>query len=205
MQTIAPHERPGDATANHRSSARQHLFTAALTVFALFLVSLAGGTVKAAGPFEETSPPEDVAAEPQVHPLVHIYFAHPQGRFLKAEERVFSGSESPTDRGRFILEALIKGPRSELMRTLPAGTRLRAFYLASGRRAYVDFSRDIVEGHPGGCLTEVLSLYSVVNSLILNLPEVSRVKILVDGRDVHTLAGHLDIRSAFAANMSLIR
>jgi hypothetical protein len=141
----------------------------------------------------------------QAFPVVHIYFADRNGRYLQAEERIFSGAEREIDRGRAIVEALIKGPRPGLMRTIPAGTQLRAFYLAPGNRAYVDLSERITERYPGGCKSEILTLYSIVNSLILNLPEVSTVKILVGGRDVSTLAGHIDIRYPFTADMSLIR
>ncbi|MGD8971450.1 MAG: GerMN domain-containing protein [Desulfobacterales bacterium] len=141
----------------------------------------------------------------QAFPVVHIYFADRNGRYLQAEERIFSGAEREIDRGRAIVEALIKGPRPGLMRTIPAGTQLRAFYLAPGNRAYVDLSERITEQYPGGCKSEILTLYSIVNSLILNLPEVSTVKILVGGRDVSTLAGHIDIRYPFTADMSLIR
>ena len=144
-------------------------------------------------------------AEPQAFPVVHIYFADRNGRYLQAEERIFAGSEREIDRGRAIMEALIKGPKPGLMRTLPAGTQLRAFYLAPGNRAYVDLSESITEQYPGGCKSEMLTLYSIVNSLILNMPEVSTVKILVGGRDVPTLAGHIDIRYPFTADMSLIR
>jgi hypothetical protein len=145
------------------------------------------------------------ATEPLAFPVGHIYFADRNGRYLQAEERIFARSEGEIDRGRAIMEALIKGPKPGLMRTIPAGTQLRAFYLAPGNRAYVDLSENITEKYPGGCKSEILTLYSIVNSLILNMPEVSTVKILVGGRDVPTLAGHIDIRHPFKADMSLIR
>jgi hypothetical protein len=153
----------------------------------------------------ETSNSGVSATEPQSSPVVHIYFADRNGRYLQAEERIFAGTEREIDRGRAIVEALIKGPKPGLMRTIPAGTQLRAFYLAPGRRAYVDLSESITERYPGGCKSEILTLYSIVNSLILNMPEVSTVKVLVGGRDVPTLAGHIDIRYPFTADMSLIR
>jgi spore germination protein GerM len=153
----------------------------------------------------ETSNSGVSVTETQAFPVAHIYFADRNGRYLQAEERFFSGSERDIDRGRAIVEALIKGPKSGLMRTIPAGTQLRAFYLAPGRRAYVDLSDSITEQYPGGCRSEILTLYSIVNSLILNMPEVSTVKVLVGGRDVPTLAGHIDIRFPFTSDMSLIR
>ncbi len=172
------------------------------------MLALAG--TGGAGPAAESSGGPSISgvpsAETQPVPVDHIYFADRSGRYLQAEERVLDGTEKGAERrGRTIVEALIKGPRTGLMRTLPAGTRLRGFYLASGNRAFVDFSESIAEQHPGGCQSEILTLYSIVNSLVLNMPEVSTVKILVGGRDAATLAGHIDIRQPFTADMSLIR
>ena len=171
----------------------------------LLLFASTGDEGRAAERPGETSNSGVSVTEPQALPVVHIYFADRNGRYLQAEERIFAGSEREIDRGRAIVEALIKGPKPGLMRTIPAGTQLRAFYLAPGSRAYVDLSESITEQYPGGCKSEILTLYSVVNSLILNMPEVSTVKILVGGRDVPTLAGHIDIRYPFTADMSLIR
>ncbi|MFZ0612311.1 MAG: GerMN domain-containing protein [Desulfobacterales bacterium] len=177
----------------------------ALWAGAVLALAGAGGAGRAADQAGDTSISGVPSAEPQPVAVDHIYFADRNGRHLQAEERFFTGSERGPERGRTIVEALIKGPKSGLMRTLPAGTRLRGFYLASGNRAYVDFSESIAEQHPGGCQSEILTLYSIVNSLVLNMPEVSTVKILVGGRDVSTLAGHIDIRKPFTADMSLIR
>jgi hypothetical protein len=59
--------------------------------------------------------------------------------------------------------------------------------------------------HPGGVRSELLTVYAVVNTLILNLPEVSAVKILIEGREVSTLAGHIALEDPLNADMLLIR
>jgi hypothetical protein len=50
--------------------------------------------------------------------------------------------------------------------------------------AVVDFSTQLRENHPGSCRREQLTLFSVVNSLILNVSEIDRVKILIDGAEI---------------------
>jgi hypothetical protein len=62
-----------------------------------------------------------------------------------------------------------------------------------------------VENHPGGIKLELITIYSIVNSLILNIPAIDAVKILIGGREALTLAGHVDLRFPFKANMLLIR
>ena len=56
--------------------------------------------------------------------------------------------------------------------------------------AYVDFSSTISANHPGGMVNEQATVYSIVNSLTYNLPEIRQVKILVGGAEKETLAGH---------------
>jgi spore germination protein GerM len=106
---------------------------------------------------------------------------------------------------RAIIEDLIKGPGGNLIRTIPQGTSLNAVYVSHDGTAYVDFSEALRENHPGGSQTELLTVYSIVNSLALNIPQVNRVKILIDGREIMTIAGHIDSRFPFKANMMLLR
>jgi len=135
---------------------------------------------------------------------VHLYFADRRGRFLHAQERVFPRLVDPLAFGRKILEMLIQGPRSELGRTLPVESEVRAFFIDDGT-AVVDFTDAVREHHPGGCRTELLTVFSVVNSLVLNMEGVDSVRILIDGRETDTLAGHIDLHPAYAADMLLVR
>ncbi len=110
-----------------------------------------------------------------------------------------------TEFGRAIVEALIRGPQSGLNRTISEGTELRAIYIALDNVCYVDFSEAIRKKHPGGSNSEMLTVYSVVNSLILNISEIKRVKILIDGGESPTLAGHITLQQPFKAQMLIIR
>ena len=137
--------------------------------------------------------------------VVHLYFSDMENSFLTAEERVFFHSEELTDFGRVIIEALIDGPRKGLIQTIPPGTTLRALYVTQEGTAYVDLSDKVKDAHPGGVKSELLTIYSIVNSLVLNIPEIDAVKILIEGKGSMTLAGHIDLRFPFKANMLLIR
>ena len=69
----------------------------------------------------------------------------------------------------------------------------------------MDLSAAVRENHPGGVDTELLTVYSIVNSLVLNIPEIRAVKILINGNESMTLAGHIDLQKPVSANMLLIR
>ena len=59
---------------------------------------------------------------------------------------------------------------------------------------YVDLSPELRQNHPGGTTNEILTVYAIVSALTTNLPAVTGVQILIDGKEVDTLAGHLDLR-----------
>jgi hypothetical protein len=81
---------------------------------------------------------------------------------------------------------------------------LRALYVTAGGEAFVDLSREIVTAHPGGSLDELLTVYAIVDALTMNLPAVTSVQVLVDGKEVDTLAGHVDLRRPLAKNVSWV-
>ena len=137
--------------------------------------------------------------------VLHLYFADQEGVYLTAEDRVVAQQDDAKMLGPVIVEALIGGPRKALVSTIPQGTSLRAFYVVENGTAYVDLSKEVRENHPGGARSELMTIYSLVNSIVLNLPEVNAVKILIDGQEETTLAGHIDLRYPFKANMLMIR
>jgi spore germination protein GerM len=92
-----------------------------------------------------------------------------------------------------------------LISVIPKGTSLRAFYVTDRGDAFVDLSRDITSAHPGGSLTELLTVNAIVNAVAANLPAVQRVQLLVDGKEVDTIAGHVDVRRPLSRDPTLVR
>lgn len=147
-------------------------------------------------------PPKGVPAAEKSE--VYLYYGDLQGRFLKAEQRVMNRSSDDVVFGRQLIDALVRGPHEEGRRTLPEKARLRALFITSGT-AYVDFESDAFEEHPGGVETELLSIYAIVNTLVVNVEAIQTVKILIGGRERPTLAGHVDLQQYFVADMMWIR
>lgn len=135
---------------------------------------------------------------------VYLYFADPDRPVLTAEERPPMTAADPAAFCRALLDALIQGSSGTLSRTVPADARVRAVFVAD-QTAYVDFSPEIRTSHPGGIDMERLTVYAIVHTVVLNLDGVDRVKILIDGRDAETLAGHIDIRFPLSADMLIVR
>ena len=65
--------------------------------------------------------------------------------------------------------------------------------------AVVNLTGAFVAGHPSGLETETLTVLSICATLNANLPRVTEVRFLVDGRERDTLAGHADLRRTYLA------
>jgi hypothetical protein len=129
---------------------------------------------------------------------------------LIAEQRVFNKPDDEAAFGKRLIQALIEGPSQRGSRTLPEDSELRAFYLVGNgimdeTSAVVDFDAQAFAAHPKGIDTELLSIFSIVNTLVFNMDGVRSVKILIGGREAATLAGHVDISHPFAADMLWVR
>jgi len=169
------------------------------------LMSMPVPYVWAAGSDREKGPMPGGTAAPTKTSPIHLYFAGRNSKFLTAEQRVILHTDDPANLAHAIVNALIKGPQKSLVPTIPADTRLRALYIAPDGTCYVDLSQAVRTNHPGGSKSELLTIYSMVNSLVLNVPEIERVQILIDGYEVSTLAGHIDLQLPVKANMLLVR
>jgi hypothetical protein len=136
--------------------------------------------------------------------LIHLYFGDVQSRYLTAEQRVMARPADDALFARWLVEALILGPGKGGGRTLPVDAAVRAVFMLNDT-AVVDFTADSFSRHPGGIGAELLSVYSVVNTLVLNIEAVRSVKLLIGGRESDVLTGHIDLLDAFPANMLWVR
>jgi hypothetical protein len=138
------------------------------------------------------------------HIAVTLFYATPEGDALMPVRREIPLAEGLVAQGRQILTTQFERPPGPYVSAIPAGTTLRAFYVTEKGDAFVDVT-GITGAHPGGSLTELLTVHAIVNAVTANLPAVQRVQILVDGKEVDTLAGHVDLRSPLPRDTSLVR
>jgi spore germination protein GerM len=80
---------------------------------------------------------------------------------------------------------------------LPPGSDVRSVYLVDPGVAVIDVNAAFADGHRSGVLSEELTVTSLIQTLSANLPGILRVKILVEGKERQTLAGHADVSSFF--------
>jgi hypothetical protein len=134
-----------------------------------------------------------------------LFYANETGDGLVGVEREVPQADDTAEQARNILDRQFEPAPSPLIQVVPEATRVRTVFLIAGGTAYVDLTGEVASTHPGGSLDELLTVYAIVDALTVNLPSVTSVQILIDGKEVDTLAGHVDLRRPLPANRSLIR
>jgi hypothetical protein len=109
-------------------------------------------------------------------------------------------SDDPVLRSKQVLNTLLAGPVDAELRTLPPDAVLLAFYLLPNGTAIADFSEALATATPSGIQSEQLAVDSLTRTLEANVPRVQRLKILIHGQEMETLAGHLDLTGTFLVN-----
>jgi hypothetical protein len=112
-------------------------------------------------------------------------------------------SIDPVLRSKQVLNTLLAGPVDAELRTLPPDAVLLAFYLLPDGTGIADFSEALATSIPSGIASEQLAADSVTRTLEANVPQVRRLKILIHGQEMETLAGHLDLTGLFVVNTKL--
>jgi spore germination protein GerM len=155
---------------------------------------------------EEALDPEEIEQDdPLRTTTVEIYFPSTNGDGLIGEFREIFNTATPGDRAKQIVSDLISGPTSnQALRAISPGTRLRQAYVLENGVAYLDFSQELADGLGGGSMNELLTVYAIVDSVALGVQEIKRVAILINGRPIETMNGHLDLRGPLKPNARFI-
>jgi len=123
------------------------------------------------------------------HKNVQLMFARFGYRALHPVEREIDREIWHRDPLTALVRALMDGPVSnDSLPVIPAGTKLNACWRA-GDIAYVDFGREFFLGLAEEADAEILAVYGLVNTIVLNIPELAKVQILIDGAPRATLRG----------------
>lgn len=147
----------------------------------------------AAGDNRPVAPPVSGPSE-----QVTLYVASDDPGILRAESARIPLPSGRQERAEELLQALLglyldkSSPHP-----LPAGSEIRNVYLVDPGVAVIDVNAALADGHRSGVLVEELTVSSLIQTLAANIPGILRVKILVDGKQRDTLAGHVDLSDFF--------
>jgi len=160
---------------------------------------------------EDLTPTVAPAVAPEVQAMLMV--ANDTDDTMVAEAQSLPLPYDAEARARAVLEKLLEMyassgathpvpgvPRAVLqvfLLPVPQEAKSRAGALAGGQLAVVDLAGAFADGHPSGILTETLTVESICGTLHANLPQVSEVRFLVDGKTRATLAGHADLTRTY--------
>ena len=135
---------------------------------------------------------------------ITLFYVAENGLGLVEHSRDIAYGSGALVRARTVIEYQLGDAPEPLVASFPTGTTLRSLYLTDGGNAFVDLSAEATTQHSGGSLDELFTVYSLVNALAINVPEINAVQILINGSEVDTLAGHIDLRQPLEPNMQWV-
>jgi Sporulation and spore germination len=125
---------------------------------------------------------------------VTLYVADDKDGMLHKQETEIAAPGDPSERARQILRALFSLYLDKNSpHPLGSGADVKYVFLVKPDMAIVDTNAAFAEGHRSGILVEQLTVSSIARTLAANVPGTIRVKILVEGKERETLAGHADL------------
>src|SRR5262249_28326689 len=139
--------------------------------------------------------PSPVAPPPPGRKIkARLFYVADEGARLTSVERDVAYGEGTVEQAREIVAAQITPVVEPPVSAVAAGTPRRAVFLTQSGEAYVALTREFMAAHPGGPLNELLPFSTIVTAPTVTLPAVTAVQLLVDGKEVDTLSGHIDLR-----------
>jgi spore germination protein GerM len=179
-------------------------------VFAVALMTALNRLLSQPTPADPAASVQPAPAAPAEAPAVPkikatLFFASEDGLYLVPTEREVPLAEGAVAQARSILEAQLAAEApAPLVSTIPKGSALRGIFVSERNEVFVDLDPAIRTGHPGGTQQELMTVYTIVNTLLTNLPGLQEVQILIGGQEVDTLAGHVDLRRPLRKNDALL-
>src|SRR5262245_40268937 len=185
---------------------RRGLLFAGMAAFAVITIVAVVLVVRSTSRFRSSTraaaaPSPTAPAPPGRKIKARLFYVNESGTKLTGVERDVAYAENAAEQAHEIVAAQVGQVAEPLVSAVPAGTALRALFLTDHGQAFVDLSREFAVAHPGGTVNELLTVYTIVNVVTANLPAITSVQVLVDGKEVDTLAGHVDLRRPLAKNL----
>lgn len=174
--------------------------SASTAAFLLAVLSLTGACSK---PSTDSKSPI-VAGKVSVR-RVNLFFETPQ-LLLGAETRNLPLPENDAAALTPTLRELIRGSANAAVpNAFPPDVVVKGAYLLENGTAVVDLGGPtLINGWSAGSHEEMMATFSIVQTLTANFPAVKRVRLLVNGQGVETLAGHIAIDRPLAPLPSLL-
>lgn len=152
----------------------------------------------------QTPEPETIEQQTEALPMFQefqLMFTAQDGSHLVPESRALPACEEENLCIQRLFSALAEGPVEDSLPVIPEGVQVLSVQQDAGV-VIADFSADLIRLHPGGTLSELLTVYGLTNTLAVNFPHLRQLTILIDGQPVKTLKGHVSLETPVAADFA---
>lgn len=125
---------------------------------------------------------------------VNLFLFDPDSLEIKAYKVELRLSRDIVNRLVGIVTALTKETPTNIRNPIPRGTTLNGVYIDSQKTAYLDFTHHLVSGHTGGTTAEYITVSAILKTVFDAFPdEIKYIQILVDGQEIETIGGHINL------------
>jgi hypothetical protein len=125
---------------------------------------------------------------------VILFVAHDDDGTLRAISAKIPMPSGRQQRAEELLRALLSIYLDKSSpHVLGPGSDVRSVFLVDPGVAVIDLNAAFADTHRSGVLVEELTVASLIHTISVNTPGIQRVKILVDGKERDTLAGHAEL------------
>ena len=123
---------------------------------------------------------------------VKVYYPDESGLRLVGVNREVEVNDTDESKYKAAVEAVMTPPKEKNLTKVVSNDSSLIDVKVKDGTALVNLSKNIKIGFVGGSTGEELLIGSVVNTLT-EFNEVNAVKFLIDGQEVETLSGHMDL------------
>lgn len=147
----------------------------------------------------EVRPVPEVNQPAAVRKAVLFFVA--DGSRLVREARELESCSDMNECVRDLLDELLSGPMGDLDIAIPENTAVNGLLL-EGDMAVIDLNRSFATDLPSGSSAEMMAVYSLVDTICVNFPQIARVKLTIEGNQNSQLK-HLDLSDPLLPDYTL--
>ena len=133
--------------------------------------------------------------------VLNLYF--PSGGSIEGEQRSVPRASSVRLLATVVTREFLAGPIGRAGGIIPDNARLNGAYFGSDSVLYIDLSDEFRRNFQGNARDEYMLLKALHRSLMKNVYQVEGIKLLVDGKEVDTIGGHLSVRGLLGEAVSV--